>query len=57
MNRLLLIVVKKTPAKRRKRKPKRTNIAVFRGCLTVLAELAGIAGFLLAFYIFLKEYL
>jgi hypothetical protein len=28
-----------------------------RGCLTVFAELCGIAGFLLALYIFFKEYL
>jgi hypothetical protein len=46
---------KKTSAK--KRKGKRNNIVVLRGCLAVAAELAGIAGFLLAFYIFLKEYL
>lgn len=32
-------------------------IPVMRGCLTVVAELCGIAGFLLALYIFLKEYL
>jgi hypothetical protein len=30
------------------------RVAVLRGCLTVLAELCGIAGFLLAVYIFLK---
>jgi len=32
-------------------------IVAMRGCLTVIAELCGIAGFLLALYIFLKEYL
>ena len=37
------------------KKPK-TNITM-RGCLTVLAELCGIAGFLLALIIFFKEYL
>jgi len=37
---------------------KKTNVIVtMRGCLTVIAELCGIAGFLLALYIFLKEYL
>jgi hypothetical protein len=43
--------VKKTrkPAKR-----KTARVAALRGCLTVLAELCGIAGFLLAVYIFLK---
>jgi hypothetical protein len=40
------------PAKR-----KANNIVVMRGCLTVISELCGIAGFLLALYIFLKEYL
>jgi hypothetical protein len=51
---------KKTPAKKQKRqnlKSRKNNIAFLRGCLTILAELAGIAGFLLALYIFLKEYL
>ena len=28
-----------------------------RGCLSIIAELCGIAGFLLALYIFIKEYL
>jgi len=40
------------PAKR-----KINSVAVMRGCITVVAELCGIAGFLLALYIFLKEYL
>ena len=49
-------------AKRKIRKPvrKKTNTFTFnamRGCLTVIAEICGIAGFLLALYIFLKEYL
>jgi hypothetical protein len=35
-------------------KKKGNRIAVLRGCLTVLAELCGIAGFLLAVNIFLK---
>jgi len=46
---------KKKVSKNLKRKPK--NTAVMRGCLTVIAELCGIAGFLLALYIFIKEYL
>ena len=46
----------------RKKRRKRTNkkghaVAAMRGCLTVLAELCGVAGFLLALYIFLKEFL
>jgi len=36
---------------------KANNIVIMRGCLTVIAELCGIAGFLLALYIFIKEYL
>jgi hypothetical protein len=41
--------------KRHKRNTKKSNPGVaLRGCLTVLAELCGIAGFLLAVYIFLK---
>jgi hypothetical protein len=47
-------------ARKKRGKPtkKKTNTtAVMRGCLSVLAELCGIAGFLLALYIFLKEYL
>ena len=43
--------VSKTVKKRTK------NVDVMRGCLTVIAELCGIAGFLLALYIFIKEYL
>jgi hypothetical protein len=39
----------KKPAKK-----KTNSVVVLRGCLTVLAELCGIAGFLLAVYIFLK---
>jgi hypothetical protein len=45
-------------AKNKKRKivkkKKGTSVAFFRGCLTVFAELAGIAGFLLALYLFWK---
>jgi hypothetical protein len=40
-----------------KTKKKTHAVVVMRGCLTVIAELCGIAGFLLALYIFLKEYL
>jgi len=40
-----------------KKKKKMDTVVVMRGCLTVIAELCGIAGFLLALYIFLKEYL
>jgi hypothetical protein len=36
------------------RRKKTNTVSVLRGCLTVFAELAGIAGFLLALYIFLK---
>ena len=47
-----------TKKKHGKPAKKKTNtIVVMRGCLTVIAELCGIAGFLLALYIFLKEYL
>jgi len=38
-------------------KKKADKVVVVRGCLTVLAELCGIAGFLLALFIFIKEYL
>jgi hypothetical protein len=45
-------------AKNKKRKiakrKKNSSVAFFRGCLTVFAEIAGIAGFLLALYIFWK---
>jgi hypothetical protein len=47
-------------AKRKNKKPvkRKTNtVAVMRGCLSVIAEICGIAGFLLALYIFIKEYL
>jgi len=45
-------------AKKKTRKPaKKNTIVAMRGCLTVVAELCGIAGFLLALYIFVKEYL
>jgi hypothetical protein len=40
------------PAKRKK-----DSVFIMRGCLSVIAELCGIAGFLLALYIFIKEYL
>jgi len=47
-----------TKKKRGSKKKKKTNAIVgMRGCLTVVAELCGIAGFLLALYIFIKEYL
>ena len=38
-------------------KRKIDTVAVMRGCLTVIAEICGIVGFLLALYIFIKEYL
>ena len=47
-------------AKKKHSKPAKRNTkpAVgMRGCLTVIAELCGIAGFLLALYVFIKEYL
>jgi len=40
-----------------KTKKKDNTIAAMRGCLTAVAEICGIAGFLLALYIFIKEYL
>jgi hypothetical protein len=39
---------KKKPAKRKK------NAFNLRGLITILAELSGVAGFLLALYVFLK---
>jgi hypothetical protein len=39
------------PAKR-----KTNSFAAMRGCITVIAELCGIAGFLLALYIFLRSF-
>jgi hypothetical protein len=47
-------------AKKKREKPikRSTNtVPILRGCLSILAELCGIAGFLLALYIFIKEYL
>jgi hypothetical protein len=46
-------------AKRKTGRPKKkANAALnLRGCLTIIAELCCIAGFLLALYIFIKEYL
>jgi hypothetical protein len=46
-------------AKKKRSKPvkRKANVPWLRGCLTVVAELCGIAGFLLALYIFFKEYL
>jgi len=47
-------------SKKKRSKPvkrKVNTVPVLRGCLSILAELCGIAGFLLALYIFLKEYL
>jgi hypothetical protein len=38
-------------------KGKTSTTAAMRGCLTVISEICGIAGFLLALYIFIKEYL
>jgi len=47
-----------TNKKRGKPTKKKTNsVIILRGCLSVIAELCGIAGFLLALYIFIKEYL
>jgi hypothetical protein len=40
--------------KRKALKKRKNSVTVLRGCLTVFAELAGIAGFLLALYIFLR---
>jgi hypothetical protein len=52
---LVLIMARVKNKKRKITKRKKDNpVAFFRGCLTVFAELAGIAGFLLALYIFLK---
>jgi len=48
-------MAKKKHGKSAKRKP--NSVAVMRGCITVIAELCGIAGFLLALYIFIKEFL
>ncbi|MDR0442721.1 MAG: hypothetical protein LBH44_04860 [Treponema sp.] len=48
-------MAKKKPGKPAKRK-KNTTV-VMRGCLTIIAEICGVAGFLLALYIFIKEYL
>jgi hypothetical protein len=48
-------MTKKKNRKSIKRKTGSTKVV--RGCLTVLAELCGIAGFLIALYIFIKEYL
>jgi hypothetical protein len=44
-------MAKKKP---KKKKPGKNAVASLRACLTVVAELAGIAGFLLALYIFMK---
>jgi len=47
-----------TKKKRSKPAKRKTNsVVIMRGCLSVIAELCGIAGFLLALYIFIKEYL
>jgi hypothetical protein len=52
---LVLIMARAKNKKRKIARKKKGNSAVFfRGCLAVFAELAGIAGFLLALYIFLK---
>jgi len=47
------------PKKKRsgKKKKKAKALVGIRGCLTVIAEICGIAGFLLALYTFIKEYL
>jgi len=39
------------------KKKKSSNFLVMRGCLTMLAEICGIIGFLIALFIFIKEYL
>jgi hypothetical protein len=47
-------------AKKKLRKPvkrKKNDFDNMRGCVTFLAEICGIAGFLLAVYIFIREYL
>jgi len=47
-------------AKKKRSKPvkrKTNSVVILRGCLSVIAELCGIAGFLLALYVFIKEYL
>ena len=44
-------MAKKKP---KKKKPGKNAAATLRTCLTVAAELAGIAGFLLALYVFMK---
>ena len=52
--------VQYTSMKKKRGKPTRRkskNIATMRGCLTVITELCGIAGFLLLLYTFLKEFL
>jgi hypothetical protein len=49
------LMAKKKRGKPAKKKPH--AVVAMRGCLTVIAELCGVAGFLLALYIFLKEYL
>jgi hypothetical protein len=41
--------------KPKKKKPGTNAVATLRTCLTVAAELAGIAGFLLVLYMFMKE--
>jgi len=41
----------------RKKKKKAKAFVGMRGCLTVIAEICGVAGFLLALYAFIKEYL
>jgi hypothetical protein len=45
--------------KKRGKPAKRKTYPVdrIRGCLSIIAELCGIAGFLLALYIFIREYL
>jgi hypothetical protein len=46
--------------KKKLRKPakrKKSSFDIMRGCVTFAAEICGIAGFLLAVYIFIKEYL
>jgi len=48
-------MAKKKPGKPARRKT--NSVAFMRGCITVIAELCGIAGFLLALYIFIKEFL
>ena len=52
---LFISVIYSIMSKQKKKRPVKREGNFLRGCLTMLAELAGIAGFLLALYIFLKQ--